>query len=181
MYRRTGNNSGRWAGFANRVVSQVPTAGTWGTQGVEIPRPHAQRSQVQVARPRRSVFLLLPLSRASRRLPKRPPQKPLPPPSLEDWQGIQIALTRALGALGSSPLNNKSAGLHPYGLQIAAQLAGRASVPDPSEVVRRIEAVDEAAISRVVALWSSAPPTLAALGPLSRLEEYEKLRARLTA
>ncbi|HYZ40154.1 MAG TPA: pitrilysin family protein [Stellaceae bacterium] len=52
---------------------------------------------------------------------------------------------------------------------------------DPSEVVRRIEAVDDAAIRRVVALWHSAPPTFAALGPPSRLEGYEKLRERLFA
>jgi predicted Zn-dependent peptidase len=52
---------------------------------------------------------------------------------------------------------------------------------DPSEVVRRIEAVDDAAIRRVVALWHSAPPAFAALGPPSRLEGYEKLRERLFA
>ena len=34
---------------------------------------------------------------------------------------------------------------------------------------------------RVVARWRSAPPTLAALGPLSRLEEYDRLQARLVA
>src|SRR5205823_4724262 len=38
---------------------------------------------------------------------------------------------------------------------------------------------DDAAIRRVVARWRSAPPTVAALGPLSRLEEYDKLQARL--
>jgi hypothetical protein len=32
-----------------------------------------------------------------------------------------------------------------------------------------------------MALWRSAPPTLVALGPLSRLEEYDTLRARLAA
>jgi predicted Zn-dependent peptidase len=52
---------------------------------------------------------------------------------------------------------------------------------DPSEVVRRIEAVDDAAIRRVVSLWHSAPPAFAALGPPSRLEGYEKLRERLFA
>ena len=49
----------------------------------------------------------------------------------------------------------------------------------PPEIVRRIEAVDDAAIGRVVARWRSAPPTLAAVGPLSRLEEFDRLRARL--
>jgi predicted Zn-dependent peptidase len=65
--------------------------------------------------------------------------------------------------------------------QLAQHLLIYGTPFDPAEVVRRIEAVDEAAVARVVALWSSAPPTLAALGPLSRLEEYDKLRARLTA
>ena len=65
--------------------------------------------------------------------------------------------------------------------QLAQHLLIYGTPFDPTEVVRRIEAVDEAAIRRVVALWSSAPPTLAALGPLSRLEEYDKLRARLAA
>ena len=65
--------------------------------------------------------------------------------------------------------------------QLAQHLLIYGTPFDPAEVVRRIEAVDEAAIARVVALWSSAPPTLAALGPLSRLEGYDKLRARLAA
>jgi predicted Zn-dependent peptidase len=50
---------------------------------------------------------------------------------------------------------------------------------DPAEVVRRIEAVDDAAIRRVVTRWRSAPPTLAALGPVGRLEDFERLRTRL--
>jgi predicted Zn-dependent peptidase len=52
---------------------------------------------------------------------------------------------------------------------------------DPAEIVHRIEAVDSAAIRRVVDRWRSAQPTLAALGPLSRLEEFDRLRARLAA
>ena len=50
---------------------------------------------------------------------------------------------------------------------------------DPAEMVRHIEAVDDAAIGRVVAGWRAAPPTLAALGPLGRLEDFDRLRARL--
>jgi predicted Zn-dependent peptidase len=50
---------------------------------------------------------------------------------------------------------------------------------DPADLVRRIEAVDDAAIARVVKSWQAAPPTLVALGPLSRLEEFGRLRARL--
>ena len=50
---------------------------------------------------------------------------------------------------------------------------------DPADMVRRIEAVDDAAIGRVVRRWHSAQPTLAALGPVGRLEGFDRLRARL--
>jgi predicted Zn-dependent peptidase len=52
---------------------------------------------------------------------------------------------------------------------------------DPADMVRRIEAVDDAAIARIVARWRSAPPTVAALGPVGRLEDFERLRARLAS
>jgi hypothetical protein len=52
---------------------------------------------------------------------------------------------------------------------------------DPAEIVRHIEAVDDAAIGRVVAHWHGGPPTLAALGPVGRLEDFDRLRARLAA
>jgi len=52
---------------------------------------------------------------------------------------------------------------------------------DPAEMVGHIEAVDDAAIGRVVAGWRSAPPTLAALGPTARLEDFDRLRTRLAA
>jgi predicted Zn-dependent peptidase len=65
--------------------------------------------------------------------------------------------------------------------QLAQHLLIHGTPFDPADLVRRIEAVDEAAIRRVVTLWRSAPPTLAALGPLTRLEDYDKLRARLAA
>ena len=67
----------------------------------------------------------------------RPP-KPLPRPSIEDPQGIQMALTQILDALGSSPIDSKSAGLYLYGLQIAARLVAHASVPEPREMVRSL-------------------------------------------
>ncbi len=65
--------------------------------------------------------------------------------------------------------------------QLAQHLLIHGTPFDPPEIVRRIEEVDEGAIRRVVARWRSAPPTLAALGPLSRLEQYDRLRARLDA
>ena len=50
---------------------------------------------------------------------------------------------------------------------------------DPADMVHRIEAVDDAAIDRVVRRWHTAPPTLAALGPVGQLESFDRLRARL--
>ena len=65
--------------------------------------------------------------------------------------------------------------------QLAQHLLIHGTPFDPSEIVRRIEAVDDAAIRRVVTRWRSAPPTLTALGPLSRLEDFGRLQARLAA
>ena len=63
--------------------------------------------------------------------------------------------------------------------QMAQHLLIHGTPFDPADIVRRIEAVDDAAIGRVVARWQSAPPTLAALGPVGRLEDFDRLRARL--
>jgi predicted Zn-dependent peptidase len=65
--------------------------------------------------------------------------------------------------------------------QLAQHLLIHGTPFDPAEIVRRIEAVNDAAIRRVVARWRSAPPTLAALGPLGRLEEFHRIRERLAA
>ena len=51
---------------------------------------------------------------------------------------------------------------------------------DPADIVRRIDAVDDAAIGRVVAGWRGAPPTLVALGPAGRLEDFARFTARLS-
>jgi predicted Zn-dependent peptidase len=50
---------------------------------------------------------------------------------------------------------------------------------DPDDLVRRVDAVDDAAIARVVAGWRSGSPTLVALGPVGRLEDFSRLEARL--
>jgi predicted Zn-dependent peptidase len=63
--------------------------------------------------------------------------------------------------------------------QLAQHLLIHGTPFDPAEIVRRIEAVDAAAIARVVGRWRSGPPTLAAIGPLGRLEDFDRLRARL--
>jgi predicted Zn-dependent peptidase len=65
--------------------------------------------------------------------------------------------------------------------QLAQHLLIHGTPFDPADVVRRIEAVDAAAIGRVVARWRTAPPTLTALGPLARLEEFDRVAARLAA
>ena len=65
--------------------------------------------------------------------------------------------------------------------QLAQHLLIHGTPFDPPEIVRRIEMVDDAAIARVVARWRSGAPTLTALGPLSRLEDFDRVRARLAA
>ena len=62
--------------------------------------------------------------------------------------------------------------------QLAQHLLIHGKPFDPLDIVGRIETVDDAAIRRVVARWRAAPPTLAALGPLSRLEEFDHVRDR---
>jgi predicted Zn-dependent peptidase len=62
--------------------------------------------------------------------------------------------------------------------QLAQHLLIHGKPIDPLDIVGRIEMVDDAAIRRVVARWRSAPPTLAALGPLSGLEEFDSIRDR---
>ncbi len=65
--------------------------------------------------------------------------------------------------------------------QLAQHLLIYGTPFDPAGIVRRIEAVDDAAIRRVVARWRAGPPTLTALGPLSRLEDFDRVQARLAA
>ncbi len=49
---------------------------------------------------------------------------------------------------------------------------------DLAEMVARIDAVDGAAVSRVARRIFAAPPTLAALGPIARIERYDQLAQR---
>jgi predicted Zn-dependent peptidase len=63
--------------------------------------------------------------------------------------------------------------------QLAQHLLIHGTPFDAADLVRRIDAVDDAAIARVVASWRAAAPTLVALGPLGRLEDFERLRGRL--
>lgn len=63
--------------------------------------------------------------------------------------------------------------------QLARQMMifGRA-IP-VSEAVAKIEAVDAAAIKRVSDEMFSSPPTLASLGPIGKVEDYDTFKARL--
>jgi predicted Zn-dependent peptidase len=65
--------------------------------------------------------------------------------------------------------------------QLAQHLLIHGTPFDPVDIVRRIEAVDDDAISRVVARWRSGPPTLVGLGPVGGLEEFDRVRERLAA
>jgi len=50
---------------------------------------------------------------------------------------------------------------------------------DPDELVRQIDAVDQDGVKRVALRIRSGPPTLAALGPIARLEGYARVTGRL--
>jgi predicted Zn-dependent peptidase len=65
--------------------------------------------------------------------------------------------------------------------QLAQHLLIHGTPFDPPEIVGRIEAVDDAAIRRIVARWRTAQPTLAALGPLSGLEAFDRIKDRFAA
>jgi predicted Zn-dependent peptidase len=65
--------------------------------------------------------------------------------------------------------------------QLAQHLLIHGTPFDPADIVRRIEAVDNAAIAGVVARLRAGPPTVTALGPLSRLEDFDRVQARLAA
>jgi predicted Zn-dependent peptidase len=48
-----------------------------------------------------------------------------------------------------------------------------------SETIEKLEAVDKTAIARVAARLTASRPTIAALGPIGRLESYDSVTARL--
>ncbi|MGA9585464.1 MAG: hypothetical protein WBQ95_09065 [Terracidiphilus sp.] len=63
-------------------------------------------------------------------------KEPIILPSLEDCTGVQIALQQVLGALGSSRIDPRCAGLYLRGLQIAARLANMPASNSSEEFVR---------------------------------------------
>jgi predicted Zn-dependent peptidase len=65
--------------------------------------------------------------------------------------------------------------------QLAQHLLVHGELLDPAKIVRRIEAVDEAAVQRVARRILEGEPTFTALGPLHRIEPFDRIRARLRA
>jgi predicted Zn-dependent peptidase len=63
--------------------------------------------------------------------------------------------------------------------QLARQLHIFGRPLDLSEIVAKIDEVDEAAVRRVAARMLASRPTLSALGPVSSLESFDKIAARL--
>lgn len=48
-----------------------------------------------------------------------------------------------------------------------------------SELIARIDEVDDAAVERVARRIASGPPTLTALGPVGRIEDYGRLTEQI--
>lgn len=65
-------------------------------------------------------------------------KQPINLPSLEDFNGVQIALHQVLGALSSSRIDPRRAGLFLRGLRIAAELAAKSASNSEGESVRDI-------------------------------------------
>jgi predicted Zn-dependent peptidase len=65
--------------------------------------------------------------------------------------------------------------------QIASQLMIFGRPIPPEEIVAKIEAVDRAAVARIAQSMLGHVPTVAALGPLGRVEAFERIRERLAA
>ncbi|MGB1548500.1 MAG: insulinase family protein, partial [Alphaproteobacteria bacterium] len=62
--------------------------------------------------------------------------------------------------------------------QLANQLLVFGRPIPPEEIADRVDAVDGAAIARVASRLCKSKPTLAALGPIARLEDFERFKRR---
>jgi len=69
-------------------------------------------------------------------------KQPIVLPSLEDFSGVQIALHHVLGALSSSRIDPRRAGLYLRGLRIAAELVAKSAPATPQESVRDLSYED---------------------------------------
>ncbi|KZD12156.1 M16 family metallopeptidase [Oceanibaculum pacificum] len=65
--------------------------------------------------------------------------------------------------------------------QVAQQLLVYGRIVPPSELVEKVEAVDAAAVDRVVARLLASRPTLATIGPIAHVEPLDRIAERLAA
>ena len=70
--------------------------------------------------------------------PQTPDSKKLKLPPIEDSSSVLLALGQVMRALDSPFMDCRRAGLMLYGLQIAAQLTGRRSVEETTDLVRTV-------------------------------------------
>jgi len=104
----------------------------------------------------------------------------------EEWQRVAAdglseaelarakAQLRASVAMGRERSENRAE-------HLASQILVHGRPMPPAEILAKVEAVDQAAVRRVAGRLLGSAPTLAALGPLAGVEDYERLRARLGA
>ena len=86
--------------------------------------------------------------------------------------------TRARSQLKASTLmSRESSGSRAE--QLAQQLLAYGRPLPVAEIVDKIEAVDMAALQRLATQLAASRPTLAALGPISRVEDLDRVAARL--
>jgi hypothetical protein len=58
--------------------------------------------------------------------------------SVEDSQGVLLAISQVFEALGKARIDDRTAGVFMYGLQIATQLAINSAKTDPSQCVQDV-------------------------------------------
>jgi predicted Zn-dependent peptidase len=63
--------------------------------------------------------------------------------------------------------------------QLAQHMLVRGRIASSAEIVAKVDAIDLDAIAKVATRLRRSPPTVAATGPLAKLEDYETIRARL--
>jgi predicted Zn-dependent peptidase len=63
--------------------------------------------------------------------------------------------------------------------QIAQHLLVFGELFEPRDIVRRIDAIDRQAVMRAARRVVAQAPTLAAIGPIGQVDDYESIRARL--
>lgn len=87
---------------------------------------------------------------------------------------------RARRQLKSSLLMGRESMMRRADMQ-AKHLLLRGETLDPDALAAKIDAIDMEAVKRAIGKIFTGAPTLAALGPLSKLESYESIAARMAA